>query len=138
VQLERLIAYKSLVWGAGQARVGGVSLKVYTLVDDGQEENGMDRTWTWVPEVRCALTLVDKAYTLCCAAIYMSWSELRVHTCHFLRNPYTERLHTSLPCSPVQPTRHCQSQCSTLTLTLTGPACVWPVRAGTAASHFDF
>jgi hypothetical protein len=38
VQLERLIAYKSLVWGAGQARVGGVSLKVYTPVDDGSGE----------------------------------------------------------------------------------------------------
>lgn len=42
-QLEQLIADKSLVWGAGQARVGGVSLKVYTPVDAGNgQENGMD------------------------------------------------------------------------------------------------
>jgi hypothetical protein len=49
VQPERLIACKSLVWGAGQAQVGGASLKVYTPVVDGQE-NGWTRTW--LPDVR--------------------------------------------------------------------------------------
>jgi hypothetical protein len=62
------IAYKSLVWGARQAQVGGVSLKVYTPVVDGQE-NAMDRDMA----VGCALTLVNKAYTP-----YGLWSHIHV------------------------------------------------------------
>jgi hypothetical protein len=65
VQQERLIAYKFLVWGAGQAQVGGVSLKVYTPVDGQENGIGMDMAAGY------ALTLVDKAYTPY-AAIYMS------------------------------------------------------------------
>jgi hypothetical protein len=67
-QLGRLTAYKSLVWGAGQAQVGGVSLKVYTPVVNG-EENGIDMDMA----AGCGLTLVDKAYTP-----LGSWSDIHV------------------------------------------------------------
>jgi hypothetical protein len=124
VQLGGLIAYKSLVWGAGQAQVGGVSLKVYTPGVDGKE-NGMDMA------AGCALTLVDKAYTPY-AAIYMPWSELRAHT--FLE------IHLRLQAFPTQSIPHGIANPSATPYVAHHPHSHRPrlcvtARAGTAVSH---